>query len=126
MEKNNIILFGLIAGVSGLLACQPTLNNYEKFLNSWIGQPASQLVTTWGAPVDMQTIGPDRQLFTYISEKQLSVEGSAPIDLGQNSLYNQQNAASDMTYDYYCRTTFTTQNNIIVNYSWSGDACLMK
>ena len=126
MEKNNLTIFGLIVCISGLLACQKTLNNYEKFLNSWIGQSEAQLVTTWGAPVDMQSIGPNRQLFTYITEKQISADGASPIDLGQNSLYNQQNASLGTIYDYYCKTTFTTQDDIIVDYSWSGDACLMK
>ena len=126
MEKHNLILFGLIASISCLLACQPTINNYEKFLQSWVGQSEAQLVTTWGAPADMQTLGQNRQLFTYIFQKQVLADGQTPIDLGPNSLYNNQNDALGMTYDYYCKTTFTTQDDIIVNYSWSGDACLMK
>ena len=71
MEKNNLILFALISCGCALLACQPTVNNYEKFLNSWIGQSEAQLVTTWGAPADMQTLGQNRQLFTYIFQKQV-------------------------------------------------------
>ena len=126
MEKNNLILFSLMICGSALLACQPTVNNYEKFLNSWIGQSEAQLVTTWGAPADMQTLGQNRQLFTYIFQKQVLADGQTPIDLGPNSLYSNQNDALGMTYEYYCKTTFTTQDDIIVDYSWSGDACLMK
>ena len=126
MKKKDLILFAFIIGAVGLLACQPSINNYEKFLNSWIGQSEAQLVTTWGAPVDMQTIGQNRQIFTYIFQKQVLADGQAPIDLGANSLYNKQNDALGMTYEYYCKTTFTTQDDIIVDYSWSGDACLMK
>ena len=111
----------------GLAAChQANVSNYEKFLNSWVGQSEAQLVTTWGAPADMQTIAPGRQLFTYIKEKEVSASGAEPIELGQNSLYNQNNDALGTVYDYYCKTTFTTQDDIIVDYSWSGDGCLMK
>ena len=109
-----------------LAACQASISNYEKFLNSWIGQSEAQLVTTWGAPADMQTIAPGRQIFTYIREKQIQVPGATPVELGPNSMYNPDNDSLGSVYDYYCKTTFTTQDDIIVDYSWSGDGCLMK
>lgn len=109
-----------------LTACQASITNYEKFLNSWIGQSEAQLVATWGAPTDMQTIAPDRQIFTYIQEKQVLEPGNQPVQLGQNSLYDAANDAMGTTYDYYCKITFTTQDDIIVDYSWAGDGCLMR
>ena len=109
-----------------LIACQATVSNYEKFLNSWIGKSEADLVTTWGAPANMETIAPGRQIFTYIQEKQVLEPDNMPVQLGQNSLYDAANDAIGTTYDYYCKTTFTTQDDIIVDYSWAGDGCLMK
>lgn len=121
MKKNCFILYFLT-----LMACQASVSDYEKFLNSWIGQSEAQLVTTWGAPVDMETIAPGRQIFTYIKEKQESALGMQPVQLGQNSLFDNNNDTLGTVFDYYCKTTFTTQDDIIVDYSWSGDGCLMK
>ena len=123
MKNKNILIFSAVCLLS---ACQASVQNYEHFLNSWIGQSEANLVATWGAPVDMQTIGPNRQLFTYITEKQVLADGQTPVELGQDSAYSQNNDALGTVLDYYCKTTFTTQNDIIVNYSWNGDGCLMK
>ena len=120
--KKYSLFFCLLA----LVACKSTVSNYEKFLNSWIGQSEAQLVATWGAPADMQTIAPGRQVFTYIKEKQIQVPGASPVELGPDSMYNPDNDSLGSIYDYYCKTTFTTQDDIIVDYSWSGDGCLMK
>ena len=109
-----------------LVACQSSILKYEKFLNSWIGKSEAELVTTWGAPINMETIAPGRQIFTYIQEKQVSEPGNMPVQLGQNSLYDAANDALGTTYDYYCKVIFTTQDDIIVDYSWAGDGCLMK
>ncbi|MBP5534830.1 MAG: hypothetical protein J6Y03_04935 [Alphaproteobacteria bacterium] len=121
MKKKCFIFYFLT-----LIACQASVSNYEKFLNSWIGQSEAQLVTSWGAPVDMQTIAPGRQIFTYIQERQIPVPGAEPTQLGQGSLYTVGNDDLGTIYDYYCKITFTTQDDIIVDYSWSGDGCLMK
>ena len=123
MKNKNIIIFSAIFLLS---ACQESVQNYEAFLNTWIGQSEANLVATWGAPVDMQTIGPNRQLFTYITEKQVLADGQTPVQLGQDSAYSQNTDALGTVLDYYCKTTFTTQNDIIVNYSWNGDGCLKK
>ena len=120
--KNFCFIFCLFA----LMACQSSISNYEKFLSEWIGKSEADLVTTWGAPVSMETIAPGRQIFTYIQEKQVSEPGDQPAQLGQNSLYDAANDAMGTTYDYYCKVIFTTQDDIIVDYSWAGDGCLMK
>lgn len=123
--KQSIFLILIAFALAG---CQAKVSNYERFLNSWLGKSEADLVATWGAPVNMQTIAPNRQIFTYIQEKQITVPAGQPDEqiLGQNSLYNQNNDMSGSVYDYYCQTTFTTQDDIIVDYAWSGDACLMQ
>ena len=46
------------------------------------------------------------------------------VNFGNYSLYNSVNDAMQSETIYYCETTFTTENDIIVDYSWAGDACV--
>ncbi len=124
----NLRLIGFfILGGFLLTSCQ-SVHSYDDMLHAWLGQSEAQLVATWGAPVDMQTIAPGRQLFTYIKEKQVYVPGEAPnyTALGEDSEYDTYGDSLGETFDYYCKTTFTTQDDIIVDYSWNGDGCLVK
>lgn len=108
-------------------ACQ-SVQEYETTLRSWIGKSEAQLVSSWGAPTSMETIAPGRQLFTYIKQHQVFVPGEAPnyTALGENAEYNNFGDSLGETFEYFCRTTFTTQDDIIVNYSWEGDSCLIE
>lgn len=108
-------------------ACQKSVSNYDAFLQSWVGKSEAQLVSTWGAPIQMRTIAPNRQIFVYLSERQEDAAGLTPVNsiLGDNSVYSQNTDALGQVYTYYCQTTFTTQDDIIVDYAWSGDACQM-
>ena len=56
----------------GMTACR-TVQPYPEVLQSWIGKSEADLVATWGAPADMQTIAPNKQIFVYITEKQTFV-----------------------------------------------------
>lgn len=121
------LLTGMVLTACVTTSCR-SVQSYEQMLQSWVGKSEADLVTTWGAPVSMETISPGRQLFVYIKEKQVTVPGEAPnyTALGENSEYNNFGDSLGETFDYYCRTTFTTQNDIIVNYSWEGDGCLIE
>ena len=126
MTKKRFLITS-IGCVLALASCR-SVQNYDDMLHSWLGQSEAQLVATWGAPVNMQTIAPGRQIFTYIKEKQVQVPGEAPnyTALGQDSAYNTYDDSLGQTFDYYCKTIFTTQDDVIVGYSWEGDGCLMK
>lgn len=126
MTKTKLFAAGLV-GALALTSCR-SVQSYDDMLHSWLGQSEAQLVATWGAPVDMQTIAPGRQLFTYIKERQVNVPGEAPnyTALGEDSAYNPYGDSLGETFDYYCKTMFTTQDDIIVGYSWDGDGCLMR
>ncbi len=126
MEKNRkMILFLFVCAF--MASCQ-TVQTYENMLQSWVGKSEAQLVTDWGAPTSMETIGPDRQVFVYIKQRQITVPGEAPnyTALGEDAEYNNFGDSLGETFDYFCKTTFTTQNDIIVNYSWEGDSCLIE
>ena len=40
--------------------------------------------------------------------------------------YDEKIIKNGISNDYYCQTTFSTQNDIITDYSWSGQGCLIK
>ena len=90
--------------IFALLGCHKAQNDYAHFLQSWIGKSEAELVETWGAPNEMQTIAPAQQQFVYIKE-------------------NTQKNNFGLTLTYYCQTTFTTTNDIITAYSFTGDGC---
>lgn len=119
----------ILLGVSGYLvalsACA-TIQNYDDYLESWVGRSEAELVETWGAPIKMENLGGGRQLFTYIKQKIVMEPEANPqnVNFGNYSLYNSVNDAMQSETIYYCETTFTTENDIIVDYSWAGDACV--
>ncbi|MBR5129776.1 MAG: hypothetical protein IKV03_00935 [Alphaproteobacteria bacterium] len=117
-----ILSFGILLV---LTACH-SVQEYEDYLDSWVGRSEADLVASWGAPSQMQNLGGGRQLFTYIKQKTVMETGTVPQDVnfGNYSLYSPQNDAMQSETLYYCETTFTTQNDIIVDYSWAGDACV--
>ena len=117
----------LFLSLTFLAACQ-SVSSYDKFLSSWIGRSEADLVTTWGAPAYMGNITPERQVFVYIKQKTIVMPADDPnyAILNENSAYDAFGDDLEQAYDYYCKTTFTTQDDIIVNYSWSGDGCLME
>ena len=105
-------------------ACH-AIQTYPQMLHSWLGKSEAELVETWGAPADMQTIAPGKQLFVYISEKQTYLPGEIPpFDAELN--YDNYGEVMGQTFTYFCTTTFTTKNDIIVDYSYQGDGCLME
>ena len=118
MKKKFLNLVLLI----GIPACH-TAQPYPEMLQTWIGKSEADLVATWGAPADMQTIAPNKQIFVYITEKQTFVPGEVPVG---NLAYDTTGEVMGQSYDYYCTTTFTTYNDIITNYSYQGDGCLME
>ncbi len=124
--KKELFAFFFVATTSLILACQEkSIPNYETTLQSWIGKSEADLVETWGAPDQMQTIAPNRQIFVYIKERQVYLDDAGMPDdfLGQDSLYTQNTDGLGQVLDYYCQTIFTTQDDIIVNYSFEGDGC---
>ena len=121
MKKELIFLSGIMLAC----ACQSRFEKYNSFVRSWVGKSEAELIETWGAPDQMQTIGPNRQIFVYIKERQVRLnETETPSQyLGADSAY--PNNAFAQTLDYYCQTTFTTQDDIIVDYAVAGDGCYL-
>lgn len=111
--------------LTALSACA-SVQGYDDYLESWIGKSESDLVATWGAPMQMRDLGAGRQLFVYMRQKTVMTPGDNPqnVNFGNYSVYNPMNDAMESETMYYCETTFTTENDIIIDYSWAGDACV--
>ena len=125
--KKHYCLFAGMMGISCLAAIScATIKGYDDYLETWIGRSEADLIAYMGAPNEIQDLGKGRQIFVYMKQKTVMETGANPqnVNFGNYSLYNPENDAMQSEMLYYCETTFTTQNDIIVDYSWSGDACV--
>lgn len=123
MKKLSFLLTG--AAMLAVAACH-TSKSYTEYLNTWEGRSEADLVAQWGAPIAMEDLGDGRQLFTYMRAKTVTAPGYNPMspDFGTSAMGGPTSGAFDTQTTYYCQTLFTTQNDIIVDASWAGDACV--
>lgn len=112
-----------------LCSCQNigfSQSEYAQKLQPWIGKSANSLYAEWGTPVTTKNIGSNTYLVTYYQSE------SQPID------NDFQPYEGEMSYDamavpdyglptppplFYCQTSFTVQDNIIIDFSFNGDDC---
>lgn len=125
----------IVLVILGTAACSGINNSagYSAELQSWIGRSEYQLYNSWGQPANVFYVTPYEKVVTYITT---SASGS-------NTPYNQQLYYQGMGDDnswwddlfgppgtgrqpkiYYCKTSFTIQNAIIVNFNFNGDDCV--
>lgn len=101
-------------------------STYARKLSPWIGKNVNTLYAEWGAPATSLPIDGNTTLITYYQSE------SQPID------NDFQPYESEMSYDamavpnyglptppplFYCQTSFTVRNSIIIDYSFNGDDC---
>ncbi len=101
-----------------LAACTHN-TNYDQSLQEWQGQEVEVLYQQWGPPASSQQINEDEMVITYtqqqtITEPNQTMEGAPSY--ATNTFFDTQET-------YYCTTTFTIDNGIIVDYSFQGDNC---
>lgn len=108
--KKIVILLSIL-----LTACATT-GNYQKTLQSWVGQDADRLVQTWGVPTNSYTANDGTKTLEYSFQN-----GS----VSQASIYG--NVATGYTRPSYCQTTFMVdKTNTVTNWRWRGNACKSK
>lgn len=117
--KKLIIMFSIFV----LGGCATTAN-YEKILNSYMGQSKATLVTNWGVPSGTYQLDEKTELLKYSTE-QYVVNNYTPIDnsafsRGFASGYNSRNGK------YWCDTTFTITNGVVSNWQYNGNMCKAK
>ena len=147
MQCNRICVLFLLAILTAGCA---TTAKYEGKLNSWVGAPADNLISTWGPPHNSTTLSNGGQVleYTYRGNMQLGGEtytvpqttyksgyGTATAygPGGTVNAYGNYNGTST-TYvqqqrpvyniPMICTTRFTVDSKgIIRNWAWQGNNC---
>lgn len=122
-------LFLLGAFLLSIAACAnyPT---YGETLQPWVGQSEERLIQSWGIPHDVFYVTPNEKVMTYleVSSKPLNND---PEPYSGSEVNYPAIATPDFGFpnqpqytNYYCKTTFTIQNGVVVNYGFNGDDCV--
>jgi len=129
-----------------LVGCATT-ENYEKLLNTWIGDSADNLVSSWGPPTSSYPLSNGGKVMEYVRARTVQTGGysySVPqttYQSGSTSIYgsgggyaygtysgtsttNVQKMVPVTTLNYWCKTRFTVDNNNrITTWRWEGNNC---
>ncbi len=126
-----------LLSVCGVAACsnfnQANNTNYLSELQRWVGRSEQQLYSSWGEPAEVFYVTPEEKVVTYIT-----TSASGTPEPYENQFYYQ--GIDDDYYDslfsgpinenqfgpYYCKTSFVIQDNIIINYNFNGDNCVLN
>lgn len=118
----------LIGGLLIIGGCQ-NLNDsqaYNRQLQKWRGQSASELYSDWGTPQQTVPLGNDSVMVSYYrAEDEPTDDEFMPFD-------------SEMYYDaltlpyygiapelplFYCQTSFVIKDGIVIDYTFTGNDC---
>lgn len=112
-----------------LCAACSSLPTYSETLQPWIGQSEQRLRQSWGTPHNVFYVTSQEKVVTYlfVSARPRN-DNSHPYS---EEFYYPAVAAPDYGFpaqpqytNYYCKTSFTIRNGIIINYSFNGDDCV--
>ena len=86
-----------------------TEENYKKMLDSWMSNPESSLVSSWGAPSSYYIASNGDRILSYSSERYASTSALTPGGF----------------ITLRCKTSFTIdgKNNLVKSYSYEGNSC---
>lgn len=117
-------LFWLVVALI-LCGCATTAN-YEKILNSWMGDEEVNLIRKWGPPYQTYESS-GRKFLVYGSRSNMYVPGVAPsyqtTVAGNTAFTNQVGGTPGYNIDFVCITTFEIASNRIVSWQWRGNDC---
>ena len=123
-----------------------TTANYEKILNSWVGNHVDNLISQWGSPASTYRLSDGGQVLEYSNQRivqtggytttvpQTTYEsGTANVYGSGGSVYGSysgtsttyvQNTTPIKNYSMQCVTRFTTNaQQIITKWAWQGNDC---
>lgn len=116
----------VIALVALLVAGCATQKGYEEILNTWINQPESDLVASWGAPDATYEAGGDKFL-TYSNSRSGYVPAVQPnyqtTVIGNTAYTNAIGGVPGHSYMISCKTTFRVRNGAVRSWSHEGNGC---
>ena len=125
MKKSIVCLVCLCT----LISCTMNRRSYGDTLQPWIGQSEERLQQSWGMPHNVFYVTPDEKVVTFLRISSHPLNGNKKPYA--NEVYYPAIATPDFGFPgqpqyttYYCKTSFTIRNGIVVNYSFNGDDCI--
>jgi hypothetical protein len=133
-----------------LLAGCATTAGYEKVLNTWVGQSADRLISSWGAPANSTQLSNGGRVLEYSNQRNVQVGGyttTVPQTTYQTGTTNVYGSNGGSAYGNYngtsttyvqrttpvqnitmqCVTRFTVNaQGTITNWAWQGNDCKAK
>ncbi len=108
------------------LAGCATTANYEKILQSWVGDTELNLIRKWGPPRESYETGGSKFL-VYSSSRNVYLSGTAPsyttTVIGNTAYTNAVGGTPGQNIGLSCQTTFEISGERIVSWRWQGNAC---
>lgn len=103
-----------------------TTANYEKVLQSWVGQWEGSLVEAWGVPDGTYTSG-DVKFLTYMKSRSGYVPGTSPTYstqiIGNTAYTSSYGGSPGYSFTLTCKTTFKIMGGRVVGWSHEGNHC---
>jgi hypothetical protein len=114
------------AAIAFALAGCATTENFERKLQSWVGNTEDALVRSWGPPSSVYETGQSKYL-TYARGAQGYIPGVAPsyqtTRIGNTYTTQAVGGSPGYTYNQHCTATFELVGGIISSWRWEGNAC---
>ena len=118
----------LIAILFALAGCATTAN-YEKILQSWVGETELNLIRKWGPPRQSYEAGASKFL-VYSSSRNVYLPGTAPsyttTVIGNTAYTNPVGGTPGQNIGLSCQTTFEISGERIVSWRWQGNDCTAR
>jgi hypothetical protein len=109
-----------------ILAACATSANYQKNLNSWVGEDEATLLAKWGKPSKTYEVEGYKYL-VFNTSGELSSPGintDSQNTVAGTSIFGGANGwIPSLTFWSNCQTTFELQKNIIVSFEFKGADC---
>ncbi len=114
--------------IFNLSSCATTAN-YEKILDSWLGQSEGSLIDSWGPPDSAYETG-NKKYLTYTRSSTGYVPGTAPTYqttiIGSVAYSTPVGGSPGFSLNYHCKTTFTVNYGTINNWRYEGNNCVAR
>jgi hypothetical protein len=108
-----------------------TSENYEKILDTWVGENISSLVNQWGYPNDQFVSPSGRKVYVYEQSRIIRIPTNQITDVkvkeNWDSSYTVTGKRKYNTIEYVCVTWIETNDSgDIVNWRWEGNNCVSE
>jgi len=124
----------LILSLLALLQGCATTKKYESLLKTWVGNPESRLLSSWGIPDETYKSNGAKYL-KYVRTNSIYVPPTTPV-LNTNCTsgdYGSTNCTTTSTggnqgynMNFSCETTFTIVNGVVTAWKYWGNSCKSK